>query len=413
MNRSETLLIIDGEEGYRTNLHSLLESLGYRALDADSAAAGLALCAVEAVDLLLLDTHLPDRDVFDLCGELHRLSKLADVPIIFLSRTLDPAQRVRAFRAGVVDFLSKPYQREEVAARIHTHLEIRNQKATLHKGHEDLRRALHDATVMNLKLVEINEKLERSEAIKSHFIANMRNEINNPLSVIMGMASQLIPADPPPESCQRCGRLARLIRDEAFNLDFQLRNIFYAGELEAGELAPGYVRVDIASVIRDVIRSMAHRAEARPVVIRQGGTAHDFPTDAAFLNVILANLLANAIQFSHPGGAIDVEACVAEAMLTVSVKDRGIGIQHSDQATIFDRFHQLDTGLTRAYPGQGLGLAVVKSLVELMGGQVAVESQPGHGSVFTLCLPRPVAFTDLGATAADGNLFLFGEAEEM
>lgn len=276
------------------------------------------------------------------------------------------------------------------------------------------RKSLNDLSVVNRKLVEMNHKLEESEALKSNFLSNIRNEINNPLNAIIGLTSQLSSIVKKPEVSE----LVAMIFSEAFHLDFQLRNIFIAAELEAGETTPTIEHVDVTSVVRGVLEDFCTHAADKQVSVRLSvGEAESkepmyFPTDAQKLQVIVANLVANAIEFSGPGSEVAVVLDQVDDTLRIQVQDKGIGIAEADLKRIFDRFVQLDSGPTRAHLGHGLGLSVVKSLLDLLQGEVQVSSMPGQGSLFTVRLPSADYGTDGITFAEGGNLFLFEQLDE-
>ena len=134
------------------------------------------------------------------------------------------------------------------------------------------RKAFSDLSVVNRKLIEMNERLERSESLKSNFLSNIRNEINNPLNAIMGLAGQLAIIG---AGNEEIATLTSLIGAEATNLDFQLRNIFMAAELEAGEVSPRCVKVHIAKALRDLIDSFLHSAAKKNVSLILFATIND------------------------------------------------------------------------------------------------------------------------------------------
>ncbi len=276
------------------------------------------------------------------------------------------------------------------------------------------RRSLSDISVMNRKLLEMNRRLEQSESLKSNFLSNIRNEINNPLNAIIGLAGHLASLVNDPQAEE----VATMIFSEAFNLDYQLRNIFIAAELEAGETQPNIELVDVVSVITNTLDNFRAMADGKRVSLNFTLMGADdqgqiyFPTDAEKLQVVLSNLVANALEFSTENGQIDLLVGHLESELHIQIKDQGIGIAEEDLERIFDRFIQLDTGSTRAHHGHGLGLSITKALLDLLQGTIQVQSSPGVGSVFSVTL-FPAAFDENGVTFAEGgNLFLFDEMDE-
>jgi len=276
------------------------------------------------------------------------------------------------------------------------------------------RKTFSDLSVVHHKLVEMNRRLEQSEALKSNFLSNIRNEINNPLNAILGLAGQIAALGP---EGSEAGALASMICSEAGNLDFQLRNIFMAAELESGEIYPHLSRVNVATVARDVTDSFRHNAARKSVELclepPGGEAALLFGTDAEKLQIILSNLVANAVEYSHEGGGVRVSLAVSpDGSLVVEVQDQGVGIAEEDQKRIFDRFIQQETGTTRTHLGQGLGLSITKALAELLEGTIALESVPGQGALFRVTLPPHAGEDDPTTLAEGGNLFLFDEISE-
>jgi len=273
------------------------------------------------------------------------------------------------------------------------------------------RKAFSDLSVVNRKLLEMNERLKRSESLKSNFLSNIRNEINDPLNAIIGLTGQIaiIAADN-----EEIKTLTSLISVETNRLDFELRNIFVAAELEAGEVRAFCVKVHLASVLRDLVDSFQHTAAKKNVSLNLTmPTIQDdriAVVDFDKFQIIVSNLLANAIEFSNDGGAVEVSFSVGgDGCLKISVQDHGVGIAPEDHQRIFDRFVQLDVGTTRAHLGHGLGLSITKALVDFMQGSISLISTPGEGTLFTVILPPCSILDDEDSFSEAGNLFLFDD----
>lgn len=283
-------------------------------------------------------------------------------------------------------------------------------------------KALTDYQKMVEKLGVVNKKLQDSERLKSQFLSNIRNEINNPFASIMGLSRQM--ADPNSQlDPERVRYVASLIFSEAFDLNFQLKNIFAAADFEAGEMVADCSRVCISDFMQEVLREFEPLAEEKKVKTKLVAENADtrtksfFCTDAGKLQLIVGNLLSNAIKFSKAdvnspaeGNTIKLVYSIEDAYLKVSVLDKGIGISADDQQKIFDSFTQLNDGMTKSYRGHGLGLSVVKAMLDLLEGQISVESQSHGGSKFTVSIPE---FSDIQsvATSTAGNEFLFDDGE--
>jgi signal transduction histidine kinase len=276
------------------------------------------------------------------------------------------------------------------------------------------RKAFSDLSVANRKLLEMNERLERSESLKSNFLSNIRNEINNPLSAIMGLAGHLASIG---SGNEEIASLSSLIGAEANILNFQLRNIFMAAELEAGEVGLSSEKVHIISALRSMVDSFVQNAAKKNVSINLDIVSEEDDSiaviDVEKLQIIVSNLLANAIEYSINGGSVELSSSVGEdGCLHITVQDHGVGIAQEDQQRIFDRFVQLDTGTTRTHLGHGLGLSITKALVDLMQGSINLTSSPGEGTLLTITIPPCSILDDSDSFSEAGNLFLFDDMSE-
>lgn len=271
-------------------------------------------------------------------------------------------------------------------------------------------KALHDLRALTAQLEKMNQKLQESEASKGHFLSNIRNEINNPLTSILGLSRHLAGGNSEPA---RVAEVAGMIFNEAFDLDFQLRNIFIAAEFEAGERRPAYAHVDIGGLVASSVEMLDHQLRAKGIRLRLEGCAAAegvrFTTDAQMLQVALINLLVNAVEYSHAGGEVTVSGKCGEEALEITVADAGVGIDPADHERIFERFRQMETGATKSHRGHGLGLSIIKAVVDLLDGQLDLQSAAGQGTAFTLRVPTPQVNVPVEVLAQDGNFFLFEE----
>ncbi|MBF0141921.1 MAG: HAMP domain-containing histidine kinase [Magnetococcales bacterium] len=285
--------------------------------------------------------------------------------------------------------------------------------AELKKRFDHTKQALYDVKMITRKLEEVNKKLEASEQVKSNFVSHMKNEINNPLSSILGLSQQLISGignDP-----ELVSSVARMIHSEAFGLDFQLRNIFAAAELESGETDLHVSIVEVDTLVRETVELFSHLMEDKSLSVSVNfdslaeGVPLLFKTDSEKLQLVLANLISNAVEFNNEGGEVVISVMVADSALTISVKDSGIGISTDQIHRIFDRFHQLESGRRKSHKGHGLGLSITKAISDLMEGIVAVDCSGGQGCTFTVTIPEVQVDVEADAFSVDGNEFFFDD----
>ena len=286
----------------------------------------------------------------------------------------------------------------------------------LKKRFEENRIAVANLRTMTQNLEAVNEKLRQSESLKTDFLSNIRNEINNPLASIMGLTKQVVDKK---ADADRAREIAGMIYHEAFDLDFQLRNIFAAAELEAGETTPSVALVDVAALVRNQLAAFGHKAAEKKVslefqcVCPDGGDGTTFKTDPEWLQKVVANLLANAIEFCHEGKKVSLRVWQEGGRLNIAVADEGPGIPEEDRKKVFDRFVQLDTGVRKRHKGHGLGLSIAKALVEMMSGSIALADNKGNGCLFTVSLAEMETGQPVDVTSGDGNEFIFGDGTKF
>ncbi len=266
------------------------------------------------------------------------------------------------------------------------------------------------------ELERLNRKLADSEELKSHFISNITNEIVNPFASILGLSKSIMGAEN--IDLQKVRNMAELIHSEAFELDFQLNNIFAAAKIEAGEACPDYIKTDIYQLINSVVGSYKYKAEQKQLKVKYEFDCDSdvaegscFITDPQKVKLIVSNLLSNGIKFSNAASKVELHVGVGnDRVLKISVKDYGIGLAKKDLGIIFDRFERLNKTIHSLNPGHGLGLSVVKALLDNMDGAIEIKSKQGIGSVFHVSIPEG-KYGDIDGFAVEGNEFIFDDSD--
>ncbi len=286
------------------------------------------------------------------------------------------------------------------------------------KRFEEKQDSLQELENLTSQLQTVNKKLAESEALKTHFISNITNEIVNPFASILGLSKNIIAARP--ENYEKIRSMAVLIHSEAFSLDFQLKNIFAAAEIEAGEIIPQSLIVDVNKLTNGVIDQFEHEIEKKQLkvefkseLVSDNNKPRYFRTDHEKLQLILSNLLSNAIKYSNATNKIIIRAkSDNEGKLIMSVQDFGIGITESNQRIIFDRFRRIDSGINSLNRGHGLGLSVIKAYLDLLEGEIDIKSREKQGSVFTITIPEMMSSDEMNGFSSDGNEIFFTDEED-
>ena len=263
---------------------------------------------------------------------------------------------------------------------------------------------------------EVSRKLNESESLKSHFISNITNEIVNPFTSILGLSKAILSVEK--NDWKKVVSMVALIHSEAFNLDFQLKNIFVAAKIEAGEIAPNITKVNIKSLIQNVI-------DAFNIVSRKMGISIDlqydieygfgknlyFKSDSEKLKLILSNLINNALKYSYKDSKVILRVTIEDDILQIFVQDFGTGISEKNQKVIFERFKRLDSGINSINRGHGLGLSITKSLLDVLDGNISIDSKKGEGSTFSISLPE--AKNMIEGFSGEGNDIFFDDDDEI
>lgn len=236
------------------------------------------------------------------------------------------------------------------------------------------------------RLERINEQLRRANRVKGEFLAVMGHELKTPLHAIRGYAQLLLEGIDGPITPEQREDLENILRSSD-HLRVLIDNVLQFSKLEAGEeeLHPTVIALD--DLLEDVLQNVKVLAREKGIDVRIEANGLYVWADETKLKQILINLLSNALKYT-PEGHVQVSAELRDEEVLFTIRDTGIGIPPEHQAKIFEPFTQLDSSNTRVWSGIGLGLSIVKKYVEMHGGRIWVESEPGRGSTFSFTLPR-------------------------
>ncbi|MFN5557613.1 MAG: sensor histidine kinase [Chryseotalea sp.] len=235
---------------------------------------------------------------------------------------------------------------------------------------------------------KLSSQLIEAESQRSHFLSHVLNEINNPLTSILGLTKSIMHAAY--ENPELVHKQACLAYEEAFELDFQMRNIFAAAKIEAGKISVRPTAINFNKMVDNLLADMQFKLNRKKLVVSRITEAHDgnfIYTDSALIYSILTNLVGNAIEYSYESGTITIETILSSNRLFFSIQDEGPGISEKDQHVIFRRFKQLDSGIHKLHRGTGLGLSIAKEYAELLQGELKLKSSVGTGCTFILLVP--------------------------
>ncbi len=263
---------------------------------------------------------------------------------------------------------------------------IQEQNVQLEKQAGRLEELLRSEQQRVANLREVNR-------LKDEFVAISSHELRTPLTSIIGYAKTLRRPEFADDPSSR-GEFLQAIERQAVRLHRLVENLLAASHLELDRSGLSVSPVQPLELAEEAVAALGLAAPRIHVTIPSDLPA--VPTDRRRLELVVSNLLDNAVKFSPDGTDCELGARPEGHVMTIWVKDRGVGIPHDQLPKIFDRFYQADSSRTRRYGGVGLGLSLVKDIVRSLGGSIAVQSRPGQGSTFTVTLPL------VGPTKGDG-----------
>ncbi len=362
-------------------------------------AQGMELARKESPDVILLDIVMPGMDGYEVCRMLKQDETLCQIPVVFLTalRT-DTESRVKALDAGAEGFLSKPIDQPELHAQICAMFKIRQANRMRQMQQQQLEelvarrtKELEDSRNDLLKLYEnlliANEKAEESNRLKTAFLQNISHEIRTPMNGILGFAELLRDSCLTPDQIKE---YVDIIEQSGKRMLHVINDILDLSKIETGQVEAQIQEAPINGLMHDLMVFFRPEAQAKELSLslhcdlpdQQDIVVTDFPK----LSQVLSNLLKNALKFTLRG-SVSFGYKVCEGELEFFVRDTGVGIPELQKEIIFERFIQGNMTLTRDFEGTGLGLSIARSLVQLLGGRIWVESAVGKGSDFRFRIP--------------------------
>ncbi len=373
MKETLHLLIVDDEQYMRLALERTLRhhsihladmqlDLAFRISQAGSGATALAFLETDLPDLILLDHDLPEVSGLDVLAALKE-QKL-DIPVVMLAANASLDAAVQATKAGAFDFLAKPFTPE------------------------DLRSAVQKATRHCMVQREASKLAAGRKQIRFEFLSMLAHELKSPLAAMEGnlfilrdhLAGDSLQSydDLVNRSLSRLEGMRKLISDL---LDLTC--------IESGKKKRSLMDIDLCAAARHAIMTHRAQADAKQVTVSFTGPRYLYlKTDGIEIEMIFNNLISNAVKYNKDGGTVAVAILDLGPTASITVRDTGIGMTQEEVARLFGEFTRIKNRKTMNILGSGLGLSILKRILNLCGGQVRVESEPDEGSTFTVTLPK-------------------------
>lgn len=355
-----TILIVDDTPANVRVVAEYLGSHGYTVMVAEDGEEGLERARFGQPDLILLDVMMPGWDGFETCRRLQADPVTSGIPVIFMTALSDINDKIRAYDAGAVDYVTKPFHAEEVLARVSTHLNLRATQRQLLARSQELARS--------------NAELERMAYVASHDLQEPLRMVASYVQLLERRYRGRLDAEADEFitfAVEGAKRMQTLIEDllTISRVDTKARPLQRVDCNDVAAMALAALRIAINESRAQV------RCDALPSVLG----------DAGQLAQVFQNLIANAIKFCRDRPPqVDIGAIREGRYWRITIQDNGIGVAPENGLRIFDMFQRLHAG--HEYPGTGIGLAICKKIIERHGGAIGVTPGPASGSVFYFTL---------------------------
>ena len=265
--------------------------------------------------------------------------------------------------------------------------ELEERTRELEERTRQLNTALRDADTTRAALSERNESLLELDRFKDRMLGLISHDLRSPLTSIRGYVELLLDHETGPLSEDQ-RRYLCVVKRNAERLDGQIGDLLLLAGIAEGNLPLQRSAVDVARLVMEAVETAAPHAQEKDIRLEAACRAmRPIHADGPRLAQVLDNLLSNAIKYTSDGGGVDVRAWCEDDWISLTVSDTGIGMTRDELDSIFDPFFRTDDAKERGIRGTGLGLVIVKAVVEAHGGGVRVNSEPGGGSRFTITLP--------------------------
>ncbi|MFT5871867.1 MAG: two-component system sensor histidine kinase ChiS, partial [Clostridium sp.] len=394
------ILIVDDEYVNLKVLKNYLSNDTFEVLEAHSGRSALRLIGENVdLDLVILDMMMPDILGYEVCEIIRKKQSIFELPVLIMTADSNLEHLVTSFECGANDYLKKPFNMHELLCRINTLVTLKHSvKQALSLVHE-LGIAKNQVEVLSVQSAEAGVRVEELEAydkVRTDFFANLSHELRTPLNVICSTIQLIKSLDGSKKlGEEKIKYYINIMNQNSLRLLRLINNIIDTTKIEANYISLQLKNGDIVYIVEEISQSVAE-------YIKNHGITLIFDTDVeektiAFdeekIERIMLNLLSNAVKFTEKNGSILVNIFDKGDFIEISIKDTGIGIPKDKLKFIFERFAQIDKSTSRHNEGSGIGLALVKSLVEMHGGEIHAKSIEGKGSEFIITLPVRIVDT--------------------
>ncbi|MBN1488153.1 MAG: hybrid sensor histidine kinase/response regulator [Anaerolineae bacterium] len=384
MDKSKAnILVVDDTRANLRFLAEILTRQGYAVRPALNGSAALASAQARPPDLIMLDIMMPQMNGYEVCKELKSDARTCDIPVIFLSALNEVVDKVKAFEIGGVDYITKPFQVEEVLARVETHLSIRRLQHQLEVQNNALQREIAERKQAQAVLEQYACELEASNAELDAFAHTVAHDLKAPLTALIGFSSLLESRFDKLEHEQVASRLS-LITQTGYKMTNIIDELLLLSSVRQIEEVETDL-LDMGHIVEEALGRFGFEIEKKKA---QVVLPNQWPLAAGYgpwVEEVWVNYVSNAIKYGGQPPLVEIGANTMDnSHVRFWVRDNGPGLTPEQQGLLFTQFTRLHAVRVE---GHGLGLSIVQRIVSKLGGEVGVDSDFGNGSQFWFTLP--------------------------
>jgi signal transduction histidine kinase len=368
-DQNNIIFVIDDDEIIRLSCEQILQKSGYKVETFGNGHEGIERLKEVRPPLLVVDIKMPELDGFEVIKRVRKIDP--DVVIVVITGYATIETAVDAMKMGAYDFLPKPFTPNEL-------------RLIIDRGFERWRLA-QEAKLLRRQKEEVERKFV---TLVSHQLKEPLGAVKQYLDVLLYTCHDQLPGETTEWISRSQLRIAEMIR--------LIQDWLMLAKLDRGALCDRGASSDIGRIVESIIKeqqalpsaTIPISAEIPPgMALAQG--------DAVSLNMLIGNLIGNAVKYNKPGGKVVVRASADDKWITLEVSDTGIGIPQAFRSHLFEEFYRVKTPETQSIPGTGLGLVICKKIVDGLGGSIEVDSQEGEYATFTVKLPAALPKTEV------------------
>lgn len=385
------ILVVEDDAALRKVIVRLLESDGHGVAEAGSVLEAEAYMASGApIRVILLDIMMPEQDGYALLKALRAQGRFLDTKILILTSLDSPEDCVHGLDAGADDYLRKPYNPQELLARVRALLRQHDLQKAIQRHAEDAENALREQKRLAEELACVNARLEAMSETKNKFIGTASHDLRSPLTNVKGYCELLLSESLGSINEEQRESLQIIMKNCKHVLEL-LTKLLNVSRIDSGDYALTISPCLVGELLASALSNYTLPAQEKGITLHvedSPETMEHISCDEQAMHSMLENLIGNAVKFCKKGDTVTVRVRGDGEAVVFEIEDTGPGIHPEERKLLFKRFSRLSNRPTGGEKSVGLGLAIVRELAELHGGSVSVESEWRNGSTFRMRIPR-------------------------